>query len=42
MCDPRGSTSLSCDAGGKCVCKDGYFGIKCDPPGKQTILDLHF
>ena len=23
MCDPVGSTSLSCDIGGKCTCKDG-------------------
>ena len=36
MCDPVGSTSLSCDIGGKCTCKDGYdpvhgYGIKCEP-----------
>ena len=35
MCDPVGSTSSSCDNGGKCTCKDGYdhgYGIKCGPP----------
>ena len=45
MCDPEGSTSLSCDIGGKCTCKDGYdydngYGMKCELlPTSSTVFN---
>ena len=29
-CDPDGSVSLQCGENGKCMCKEGVLGLKCD------------
>ncbi|KAM8839109.1 laminin subunit gamma-2 isoform 1-T1 [Synchiropus picturatus] len=36
-CDPRGSVSSSCDPRGRCRCKDGFSGDKCDQCPDGTI-----
>ena len=30
QCDPKGSSSLHCQSDGKCDCKPGFFGQKCN------------
>ena len=37
-CNPNGSTSLACDTSGKCTCKVGFSGMKCDPDGTKVLV----
>ena len=36
-CDGQGSQSNNCDNNGKCSCKDGFTGDKCDSSGTEKI-----
>ncbi|KAJ7988354.1 hypothetical protein DPEC_G00322690 [Dallia pectoralis] len=38
-CNPLGSVTLQCDAGGRCVCRDGVTGDQCDTcqPGFHSL-----
>lgn len=38
-CNRDGSKSLECDEDGRCVCKDGVLGYKCDQC-QENFYDL--
>ena len=36
-CNPDGSLGVSCDENGRCVCRPGVLGVKCDQCGENRF-----